>query len=287
MLVVTTIPEARARRDEDRSEGRRVVLVPTMGFLHQGHLSLVRRARSVGDSVWVSIFVNPTQFGPGEDLERYPRDLARDLQMLEAEGVAVVFVPSVEEMYPEPARVRISFPGLDDALCGRTRPTHFSGVGLVVAKLFNIIEPEVAIFGQKDAQQALLIRRLASDLDFPIAIEIAPTVREADGLAMSSRNSYLQPSQREVAPVIHRALLLGREAVETGEADPQVVRQLMIDTIATAPAVTLDYAECVRIGDLLEPERIDSPVLLAIAAHLGATRLIDNELACPPGPTGE
>jgi pantoate--beta-alanine ligase len=247
-----------------------------MGFLHEGHLSLVRRARELTDRVWVSIFVNPTQFGPDEDFERYPRDLERDSALLEAEGTDVVFAPPTDEMYPEPAQVRISFSGLDEILCGEQRPGHFAGVGLVVSKLLNIVEPEVAVFGQKDAQQALLIRRLVQDLSFPVRIEVAPTVREPDGLAMSSRNAYLSPADRAAAPVLSRALTTARDAIAAGERDPAAVTALMRSMITAEPRARLEYAECVRQDTLQRPERLDTPVLLLVAAVLGHSRLIDN-----------
>ncbi|NOZ95873.1 MAG: pantoate--beta-alanine ligase [Acidobacteria bacterium] len=282
METVETIAGARARRCTDRAAGRRVALVPTMGYLHEGHLALVRRARELGDAVWVSIFVNPTQFGPNEDFERYPRDLKRDAALLEAEGVDVLFAPTVEEMYPREPVVKVSFPGLDNVLCGASRPGHFAGVGLVVAKLFNIVEPHVAVFGQKDAQQALLIRRLAADLSFPVEIEVTPTVREPDGLAMSSRNTYLSPTERAAAPVLYRALLAAAGAIAAGERDPAAVEALLRATVGAEPLAGLEYAVCVDAETLGRPERIGRPVLLALAVRFGATRLIDNLPVTPP-----
>ena len=276
MDVVTTIAAARERRSVDRTAGRTVALVPTMGYLHEGHLSLVRRAHTLASSVWVSIFVNPTQFGPGEDLDRYPRDLERDLALLERENADVVFAPSAEEMYPEPPKVTIGYSGLENVLCGASRPGHFAGVGLVVSKLFNIVEPDAAVFGQKDAQQALLIRRLVEDLSFPIRIDVAPVVREPDGLAMSSRNTYLSAGQRRAAPVLYRALLTARDAIAHGERDPRRVEVILREVIAQEPLATLEYAVCVTQDDLQPPNRIDRPMLLALAVHFGTTRLIDN-----------
>ena len=281
METVTTIAEARARRRRDRDAGRRVGLVPTMGALHQGHLSLVRRAAVLADVVWVSIFVNPTQFGPHEDFERYPRDLEGDAAELAAAGVDVLFAPPTDDMYPRRRTVSIGFSGLESLLCGRSRPGHFAGVGLVVAKLFNIVQPEVAVFGQKDAQQALLIRRLAVDLDFPVEVEVAPTVREPDGLAMSSRNAYLSPAERRAATAISRALTRAREAVEQGVREPARVRSLMLEIVASEPLLELEYAECVSQDELVTPSLIDGPVLLAIAARAGTTRLIDNMTVAP------
>lgn len=286
MEVETTIAGVRTRRRSERDAGLRAALVPTMGFLHDGHLSLVRRARELGDRVWVSVFVNPTQFGPGEDLERYPRDLDRDLGLLAGQGADAVFAPSVEEMYPRPPVVEISFSGLERLLCGASRPGHFGGVGLVVSKLLNIVQPEVAVFGQKDAQQALLIRRLVADLDMPITIDVAPTVREADGLAMSSRNAYLAPAERQAAPALYRALREAADAVAGGERDPSAVTGIIREVVGTEPLLDLEYAECVRQSDLAVPGRIGSPVLLAVAAHVGSTRLIDNLPVTPPAEKG-
>jgi pantoate--beta-alanine ligase len=281
LLTLTTIAEARSQRHRERAAGRQVALVPTMGALHDGHLSLVRRARELAPSVWVSVFVNPTQFGPDEDFDSYPRNLDRDCQLLEQEGTDVVFAPTVAEIYPRPARVEIHFSGLETVLCGAHRPQHFAGVGLVVAKLFNIVEPQFAVFGQKDAQQALLIRRLVADLDFAVHIDVAPTKREADGLAMSSRNAYLSPDERRAAPAIYRALKRGHDAIVGGETDPQWVCDVMARTIGDEPVLRLEYAECVAEEDLATPETIDRPVLLAIAAHAGTTRLIDNMRVVP------
>ncbi len=282
METITTVGGARVRRRADREAGRRVALVPTMGFLHEGHLALVRRARELGGSVWVSIFVNPTQFGPGEDFERYPRDLERDSRLLAAEGVDVLFAPSVEEMYPREPVVEMGFSGLDRVLCGASRPGHFAGVGLVVSKLFNIVEPDVAVFGQKDAQQALLIRRLAEDLCFPVHIEVAPTVREPDGLALSSRNTYLSPAERAAAPVLYRALRAAGDAIAAGERDPGAIEAILRTAVEAEPLAELEYAVCVDAEDLRRPDRIDRRVLLALAVRFGATRLIDNFPVEPP-----
>jgi len=279
--LVRTISDARARRSEQRTAARSVAFVPTMGYLHEGHLSLVRRARQLGDTVWVSIFVNPTQFGPDEDLDRYPRDLERDLSLLEQEGVTTVFVPSNAEMYPDEPVVGIGFSGLERLLCGEDRPTHFAGVGLVVGKLFNIVEPDVAVFGQKDYQQSLLIRRLAADLNFPVAIEVSPTVREPDGLAMSSRNAMLSDEEREAAPAIYRALCAGRNAVLAGERDSTTICRIIHDVIAAEPVLTPQYVHCVDAHNLAENPTISGEVVLAVAARAGTTRLIDNILVSP------
>jgi len=285
MDTVTTLAAARERRAADRVAGKTVAFVPTMGSLHEGHLALVRRARELGDSVWVSIFVNPTQFGPGEDFERYPRDLARDAELLAGESVDVLFAPATGDMYPTPPRVTVGYSGLENVLCGASRPGHFAGVGLVVAKLFNIVEPQVAVFGQKDAQQALLIRRLVEDLSFDVRIEVAPIVREADGLAMSSRNAYLSPQERRAAGVLYRALEEAAEAIRNGERNPAEVERLLAGRIAGEPLADLDYASCVDREDLRRPAIIGRPVLLAVAARFGSTRLIDNLLIDPRGET--
>lgn len=282
MDLLKTIAQVRRERARQAARGLTVGLVPTMGFLHEGHLSLVRRAQKLSDRVWVSVFVNPTQFGPGEDLERYPRDLDRDLELLEREGVATVFAPDAVEMYPRTPVVEIGFSGLEHQLCGADRPGHFAGVGLVVAKLFNIIQPQLAVFGQKDAQQALLIRRLAADLDFPVAIEVAPTVREADGLAMSSRNAFLSGSERRAAPALHRALQRGRDAILRGETDSEAVQRIMREVVAEQPSLEPQYVACVDQSTLRDPGTIAGPVLLAIAARTSTTRLIDN-LPVDPG----
>lgn len=282
MDILHHIPETRARREADRQAGRSVALVPTMGFLHAGHLELVRRARQRAASVWVSIFVNPTQFGPGEDFDSYPRNLDRDLKLLAGEGVDVVFAPDTATMYPRPTRVTIGFSGLERVMCGLDRPGHFAGVGLVVLKLFHITQPDVAVFGQKDAQQALLIRRLVTDLDLPVELEIAPTVREPDGLALSSRNAYLSPEERRAAPALCRGLQRAADTVANGERNPAAVTAVLRREVALEPTLHLEYAVCVEPDELVEPARIGGPVLLAVAARLGRTRLIDNLPVTPP-----
>jgi len=282
--VLREVADLRRLRAGARRASRTVALVPTMGFLHEGHLALVRRAGELADQVWVSIFVNPTQFGPHEDLDRYPRDLDRDLRLLAAEGVEVVFAPPVEVMYPRPPAVHIGFPGLDDVLEGAFRPGHFAGVGLVVAKLLHLVEPEVAVFGQKDAQQALLIQRMVEDLDLPVRIEVAPTVREPDGLAMSSRNVYLSPVQRAAAPALFRGLERGAAAIVGGERDAARVEALVVEVIVAEPELELEYARCVDQRTLATPGVISGPVLIAVAARAGRTRLIDNVPVVPENP---
>jgi pantoate--beta-alanine ligase len=282
MDLLETIAAVRARRHGDRLAGRTVALVPTMGALHDGHLALVRRAAELGDSVWVSVFVNPTQFGPGEDLDAYPRDLEGDLAKLEPAGAHVVFAPAAPEMYPREPVVQVGFSGLERVLCGAHRPGHFAGVGLVVTKLLHIVEPQVAVFGQKDAQQSILIERLVADLDLPVRIEVVPTVREPDGLAMSSRNAYLTPAERRAAPALYRALCRGRDIIQSGERDPAAVAAAMAAVVDDATPLGLEYAECVSRSDLRPPVAIAAPVLLAVAAQAGRARLIDNLPVDPP-----
>jgi len=276
MLTVTTIAAVRARRAELRREGRSVALVPTMGALHAGHLELVRRGRELADEAWASVFVNPTQFGPGEDFERYPRDLEADRAALETEGAALLFAPAAKELYPRPAATVVDVPGLTAGLCGARRPGHFRGVALVVAKLFNIVQPEVAIFGAKDAQQAAVIRRMALDLDFPVRVVVAPTVREPDGLAMSSRNRYLSAAERHAALALSRALRRGAQTVLAGERSARAIEAAIAAEFACEGLARLEYAAAAD-PDTLEPlEAVAGRALLAVAAKVGATRLIDN-----------
>jgi pantoate--beta-alanine ligase len=274
LQVLQTIAQMRAARPGAGDLG----LVPTMGYLHAGHLSLVERAKAECGAVAVSIFVNPTQFGPGEDLSRYPRDLPRDLGMLEAAGVDLVFAPDPSEIYPPGFATEIRVGGVTDVLEGAVRPGHFAGVATVVAKLFNIVQPTRAYFGQKDAQQSVVIRKLVADLDLPVAIVVAPTVREADGLALSSRNSYLTPEQRAAAPAIFRALTAARVLFEGGERDAEAVRQAMRATVAAEPDMRVDYVSVADPETLRELSTVDRAALASMAVRLGATRLIDNLL---------
>jgi len=262
-----------------RAVGRTVVLVPTMGALHAGHMELIRRAKRIPGNVTVvvSIFVNPLQFGPGEDLDRYPRDLDRDVALAAARGVDLVFAPDATEVYPggDPA-VQIVPLRLADRLCGAFRPGHFQGVLTIVAKLFLIVGPDVAIFGQKDYQQAVLVRRMVEDLDLPVRIEVAPIVREPDGLAMSSRNVYLDPEERERARAIPRGLDLAVRAFRAGETDPRRLVEIVRDELAAVPGIRPQYVELVH-PDSLEPVDVANPgAVLAVAAFVGGTRLIDN-----------
>ncbi len=259
-----------------------VGLVPTMGYLHEGHLSLARRARSECDLVVMSIFVNPTQFGAQEDLESYPRDLERDVAMADQAGVDVVFHPSATEMYAPGHATWVDVEGLTDHLCGASRPGHFRGVTTVVSKLFAVCEPDRAYFGGKDAQQSLVIRRMALDLDQAVEVIVCATVREPDGLAMSSRNARLTSAERAQAPAMYRALLEAEGSIGDGERDPHVIRAAVIGRLADAPSASVDYVEVVSTSDLRPVDRIDGEVLLAAAIRFGATRLIDNLLVSPP-----
>jgi pantoate--beta-alanine ligase len=274
--LARTRQEVRARVHAARAAGETVALVPTMGALHEGHLALVDRARALADRVVVSIFVNPLQFGPGEDLERYPRDLARDLTLAAGRGVDLVFAPSAAEMYPLGAPEVSVVPGpMAERLCGASRPGHFRGVLTVVAKLFGIVAPDVAVFGQKDYQQAALLRRMVEDLDIPVRIDVAPTVREADGLAMSSRNVYLSNDERARALALPRALERCGALFAAGERDADALRAALHSALA-ASGVDPEYAE-VADPATLEPVRRAVPgTVCLVAARIGATRLIDN-----------
>jgi pantoate--beta-alanine ligase len=270
--VLHTVAEVRAARAGLTSVG----LVPTLGYLHEGHLSLVARAKSDCETVAVSIFVNPTQFGPTEDLARYPRNLPRDLGLLEAAGADLVFVPEAGEMYPPGFDTQVLVGGVTEVLEGAVRPGHFAGVATVVAKLFNIVQPTRAYFGQKDAQQSLVIRKLVRDLDLPVEVVVAPTVREPDGLALSSRNSYLTPPERAIAPTIHRALLEGRRLFDAGERDADVLRRAVRSVIEREPGLSIDYVSVADPLDLRELDTVAQGALASLAVRLGATRLIDN-----------
>lgn len=273
--VERTVAGMRAARSALREAGRSVGFVPTMGALHEGHLSLVDVAREASDAVVASIFVNPTQFAPDEDLEAYPRDLDRDLARCAERGVEVVFAPTEEEMYPVGQTIWVEPGPLAERLCGLSRPTHFRGVLTVVAKLFGIVEPDLSVFGRKDFQQAVLIRRMVKELALPVRIEMGDIVREPDGLAMSSRNAYLGPDEREAALSLSRALRRVRAAFADGVREPEVLRSLARETMAEAGA-QVDYAEIVD-PEALEPvERATPYAVCAVAAHVGPTRLIDN-----------
>ncbi len=276
MITVTTVAEVRAATDATRARGERVGFVPTMGYFHEGHRSLMRAARADSDLVVVSLFVNPTQFGPNEDLDRYPRDLDGDAAAAAAEGVDVLFVPSVAEIYPDGASTTVHVDGLTEGLCGRSRPTHFDGVTTVVAELFSIVGPCRARFGRKDAQQLAVVRRMVTDLHLPVEVVGCPLVREPDGLAMSSRNAHLSAAERGAAAVLSRALRAAGDAFLAGTTDGVALRGVLVETIATEPTVRLDYAEVVDTHSLQPVEAVASDTLLAVAAFVGATRLIDN-----------
>jgi len=261
-----------------RQAGKRLGLVPTMGALHAGHLSLVKAARASCDTVAVSIFVNPTQFGPNEDLAKYPRQFERDRELLEREGVDLLFAPSVEEMYPGGAVTWVTVEELSGKLDGRSRPGHFRGVTTVVAKLFHIVEPDVAFFGQKDAAQAAIIRRMVRDLNFPVEIVVCPIVREPDGLAMSSRNTYLDAQQRKQALVLHRSLVKVKQLVEAGERSAAKLTAAGREEFAAESSVRLDYFEIVNPETLDPIADASEGALVAVAAFVGTTRLIDNVL---------
>ena len=268
----------RAATRAARGAGMRIGLVPTMGALHEGHLSLVRAASAVTGLVTASIFVNPTQFGPNEDLAKYPRSFHRDCELLQREGVELVFAPSTEEMYPAGAVTWVTVEELSNKLDGRSRPGHFRGVTTVVSKLFHIVEPDAAFFGQKDAAQVAIIRRMVRDLNLPVEIVVCPIVREPDGLAMSSRNAYLDPEGRKKALVLHRALTRVQQLVEQGEISAEKLRMAGRNEFAGAPSVRLDYFEIVN-PDTLDPiQDISKGALAAVAAYVGGTRLIDNLL---------
>src|SRR5216684_8110872 len=274
MHELTSPKEMRAWSRAERARGRRIGFVPTMGFLHEGHLQLVDRAKQRADRVVLSIFVNPLQFGPTEDLAQYPRDLERDRRLAAERGVDCVFAPDTSAMYPTEPLVRVNPGPMADTLEGAARPGHFAGVLTVVAKLFHIVEPDLAVFGRKDYQQALLVRQMVRDLDFPVEIDVAPTVRELDGLALSSRNAYLDADQRRAALALSRALRAVEQAWRGGEADPRALVRRGMELLAT-PGVTPEYL--VLVDRSLRPvSRVDARTVALVAAKVGSTRLIDN-----------
>lgn len=277
--VIRGLAELRERLARERAAhgpDSRIALVPTMGALHEGHLSLVRLARAHASFVVVSVFVNPTQFGPGEDFDRYPRDLESDVALLEREGAGCVFAPQVDEIYPPGDATRVRVERLTDGLCGRDRPGHFEGVTTVVARLFNAVRPDVAVFGQKDYQQLAAIRRMVRDLLFEIEIVGGPTVREPDGLAMSSRNAYLSEAARKQAPALHAALQEARRRLASGERDAAALVDVARRRIEKEPLAEIDYVE-LRCAETLEPvERVERPAVLALAVRFEGARLIDN-----------
>lgn len=276
MIQIDRITELRDVLRKARREGKTIGFVPTMGYLHEGHMRLVETARLENDVVVTSIFVNPLQFGPNEDLNQYPRNLEQDFTLLSQHGTDVLFCPTVEEMYPKPMATMVDLPDLGKFLCGQTRPIHFRGVATVVCKLFNIVQPDVAYFGQKDGQQVAVIRRMVSDLSMPVEIRTVETVRESDGLAKSSRNVYLTDEERVQAPILYKALLTARKKIEAGERDGTLLADEVANTISNTPGCRLDYAAVVDL-DTLEPvSHLRGKVMLAVAVFLGKARLIDN-----------
>lgn len=276
MKTIGTIQEMKAILKGARAEGKSIGFVPTMGYLHEGHMSLIRRARLENDFVVVSIFVNPTQFGIGEDLETYPRDLERDKKMCEAEGTDVIFNPSNREMYPIDYKTYVEVGEITEVLCGASRPGHFKGVTTVISKLFNIVSPDRAYFGQKDAQQVAVIRQLVRDLNFDIEIIPCPIIREHDGLAMSSRNTYLSTEQRKAALILSKSLFSAKEMIEDGTRSATEVIDFITGNIQSEPLAAVDYVEIVDGKTLEKVIYIKGDILIAIAVKIGTVRLIDN-----------
>jgi pantoate--beta-alanine ligase len=276
MEIIRQIPRLREKIKEARRLGRSIGFVPTMGFLHEGHLSLLRQARVETDLLVLSIFVNPLQFGAGEDFGDYPRDIERDANLAATTGCDIIFAPSAREMYPNDYATFVEVERLTSGLCGASRPGHFRGVATVVSKLFNLVTPDRAYFGQKDAQQAVVIRRMAQDLNMNLEIEVLPIVREADGLAMSSRNTYLTPAERKAATVLYRSLCLAEKSIAAGEKDADSIRRLIRAAINAEPLAEIDYIAIVDAENLHELDRIANRVLIALAVRFGKTRLIDN-----------
>jgi pantoate--beta-alanine ligase len=278
MIITTTVEETRQALAEFRRQGKTIGLVPTMGALHEGHASLIRAARQANGCVVVSIFVNPTQFGPHEDLTRYPRPFAQDVERCTAEGADLIFHPSAAVLYPATYQTYVEVYELQKGLCGASRPGHFRGVATVVLKLFNIVQPDRAYFGQKDAQQARILMQMARDLNVPVELEICPIVREPDGLALSSRNVYLDADQRKSATVLFRALMAIQDRIEAGERQTKPLLDAARSMIEKSPGARLDYVSIVDFESLAPLDRLEGKVLIALAAFFGTTRLIDNLL---------
>lgn len=278
MQVIKKIKEMQAYSDEARARGKIIGFVPTMGYLHEGHLSLVRAAKKDCDVVIVSIFVNPTQFGPNEDFNDYPRDFEHDSALLEKEKADILFYPSVDEMYPEEQLTLVKIDKIAEHLCGISRPTHFHGVATVVSKLFNIAKPHKAYFGQKDYQQCLVIKKMAKDLDFDIDIVTCPTVREKDGIAMSSRNKYLSPEERKSALSLDKSLVMAKKMIENGENDIEKIKRHIKEMIEKEKSAKIDYIEILNSKNLEKIKKIKGNVIVALAVFIGKTRLIDNML---------
>lgn len=276
MKTIIKIDEMKSAVRALKSKGETIGIVPTMGYLHEGHLSLVRESIKRTDSTVASIFVNPTQFGPTEDFTDYPRDLRRDSEILQKEGVTLLFVPQTEEMFPEGYKTYVEVHGFQEKLCGRSRPEHFRGVCTVVLKLINIIDPDISFFGQKDAQQAIILKKMVQDLDLGVKIEILPIVREADGLALSSRNTYLKPEERKAALVLSKSLGDAHRMIENGERDSEIIISRMKEIICQEPLAKIDYLEAVDMDNLNPQTRIENKTLIALAVFIGKVRLIDN-----------
>ena len=276
MKIIGTVNEVRAIVKDWKAQGLSVGFVPTMGYLHEGHKSLIEKAVKENDRVVVSVFVNPIQFGPKEDLATYPRDIERDSVLCEEAGANIIFHPEKEEMYFDDFCTHVDIEGLSDGLCGKTRPIHFRGVCTVVSKLFNIVSPHRAYFGEKDAQQLAIIKRMVRDLNFDIEVVGCPIIREEDGLAKSSRNTYLSPEERKAATILNRSLLLGKEALEGGERNSEKIKEIIIKNIMTEPLAKIDYVDIVDSLSMKEVTNIEKSVLVAMAVYIGKTRLIDN-----------
>ncbi|MGB9763976.1 MAG: pantoate--beta-alanine ligase [Candidatus Saccharicenans sp.] len=276
MEIAKTIEEIRQKVADWKKSGFKIGFVPTMGYLHEGHLSLVRESKKRTDRTVVSIFVNPTQFGPNEDYQIYPRDLERDQKLLLEEGVDLIFYPPVEVMYPEGYKTYVEVKELQDQLCGRSRPGHFRGVCTVVLKLFNIVQPDEAYFGWKDAQQVIIIQKMVEDLNLSVKVIPRPIIRDPDGLALSSRNTYLRPEERKAALALNRSLDLAAELIRKGELNAEIIRRRMLELIEQEPLARVDYVEIVDLKNLEKVEKLDRDVLIALAVYVGRTRLIDN-----------
>jgi pantoate--beta-alanine ligase len=279
--IIASVKDMQKRSDKMRCQGKTIVFVPTMGFLHEGHLSLIKEGKKHGDDMVVSIFVNPTQFGPSEDLETYPRNLERDLDLLRKEGVNAVFTPDADEIYGEKYQTYVELEKLPNHLCGLSRPVFFKGVATVVAKLFNIVKPHVTIFGQKDYQQLTVIRQMVRDLNFDIEVVGAPTIRESGGLAMSSRNTYLTPDQRISALSLYKSLQKAQTLVENGLKDADKIINTAAELIRSHPETEIDYITICDPETLDDKKTIDKPALMALAVNIGKARLIDNMILKP------
>lgn len=280
MKTCTQIYEMKNIARDLKRQGKRIGLVPTMGYLHEGHLSLVRECVEKADRTVVSVFVNPTQFGPDEDFRQYPRDLERDSEILEKEGVDYLFSPDTGQVYPQGFKTYVEVNDLQDKLCGRSRIGHFRGVCTVILKLFNILDPDLAFFGQKDAQQAIILKKMAQDLDLDVKIEVLPIVREEDGLALSSRNGYLNPEQRRAALSLSRSLREVQQMIDKGERNTTLLKQKMQGIINSESLARIDYIEIVDMENLDPLPRIERGALIAIAVYIGKVRLIDNVIVC-------